>query len=72
MAINVLVGQGFGEFTVFQVRLRRAIEYGSSLRNHLQTNPSAADVWYAYQGENPRYWGYVRVVGSTNGPTYVL
>lgn len=40
-----------------------AIEYRSSLRSDLQINPSAADVWYAYQGENHRYWGYV--VGST-------
>lgn len=44
MAIHVVVAQETGDFIAFQVRDRIAIAYRSSMRSHLQINPSAADV----------------------------
>lgn len=42
MAFHVVVAQGTGDFIPFQVRLKIAIDYRSSMRSHLQINPSAA------------------------------
>lgn len=42
MAFHVVVAQGTGDFIPFQVRLKIAIDYRSSMRSHLQINSSAA------------------------------
>lgn len=40
MAFHVVVAQGTGDFIPFQVRLKIAIDYRSSMRSHIQINPS--------------------------------